>query len=98
MIVYAQRASRQIDALLQYYEEHQRDNASEALSAALAEAERRIAANPAAGLPAPRPYPKLARPSVGWIKARRYWIAYQMAEPPVIIGVYFETADIPNRF
>jgi hypothetical protein len=52
---------------------------------------------PAAGLPAPQPYPQLARPGVAWIKAGRYWIAYTTAAAPVIVGVFYETANIPGR-
>ena len=97
MIEYAPRALRQIDALLLHYDERQRDGAAQALSRALAEAERRIENNPAAGLRAPRPYPQLARPGVAWIKAGRYWIAYDLSSPPVIVAVFFETANIPDR-
>ena len=63
----------------------------------LAEAERKIEHDPAAGLAAPRPYPQLAHPGRAWIKSGRYWVAYDTADPPVIIGVFFETSDIPRR-
>jgi hypothetical protein len=53
---------------------------------------------PGDGLPAPRPYPELARPGQAWLKAGRYWIAYGTGAPPVILAVFFETADIPGRF
>ena len=46
------------------------------LDAALDEAARRVERDPAAGLPAPRPYPALARPGQVWIKAGSYWIRY----------------------
>ena len=65
--------------------------------AALEDASRRIEANPAAGLVAPRPYPHVARPGRAWIKAGRYWIAYNTAHPPVIAAVFYETANIPGR-
>jgi len=48
-------------------------------------------------LPAPRAYPELARPGQAWLKAGRYWIAYGTGTPPVILAVFFETADIPGR-
>lgn len=32
-----------------------------------------------------------------WIKSGRYWIAYQTDPVPVIVAVYFETANIPGR-
>jgi len=32
-----------------------------------------------------------------WVKSGRYWIAYQTDPAPVIVAVYFETANIPGR-
>ena len=65
---------------------------------ALDEAEHQIEREPEKGLPAPRPYPALAREGEAWIKARAYWIVYSLAEPPVILGVFHEQADIPGRY
>ena len=97
MVEYAAKAIRQVDDLLQYYEDRQRDGAARALLSALEAAERRIDEQPGAGLRAPRPYPQLAQAGRTWIKSGRYWIAY-LAEPtPVIVGVFFETANIPSR-
>jgi hypothetical protein len=31
------------------------------------------------------------------VKAGRYWIAYSTKQPPVIVAVFYETADIPGR-
>ena len=97
MIAYTPRAARQVDALIQHYEDRQRTGAIRALQAALDAAERKIESNPAAGLAAPRPYPRLARPGRAWVKAGRYWVAYSTAHPPVIVAVFYETADIPRR-
>jgi len=97
LIEYTPRVTRQVDALLQHYEERQRDGAARALLAALTEAERRIERDSTGGLTAPRPYPRVARHGLGWIKAGRYWIAYSTTRPPVIVGVFYETANIPNR-
>jgi plasmid stabilization system protein ParE len=97
LIEYAPRATQQIAALLQHYEQLQRDAAANALLAALRDAERRIGSNPAAGLAAPRPYPALARPGRVWIKAGRYWIAYRAKPRLVIVAVFFDTANIPGR-
>ncbi len=97
MIEYTRRAERQIDLLRQYYEAHQRLEALRNLDAALDEAEARIERDPGAGVPAPRPYPFLVRKGRGWIRVRRYWFAYSTAAPHVIVGVYYDTADIPNR-
>jgi plasmid stabilization system protein ParE len=97
LIEYAPRARQQIAALLSHYEERGRDRASDALLSALVDAERRIESNPAAGLTAPRPYPGLARPGRAWIKAGHYWIAYRPEPRPLIVAVFFETANIPDR-
>jgi hypothetical protein len=31
------------------------------------------------------------------MKAGRYWVLYRTTTPPVIIAVFFETANIPGR-
>lgn len=64
---------------------------------ALAEAERRIETEPTSGLPAPRPYPQLAKRGRAWIKAGRYWIMCSTTKPPSITGVFVDTANIPGR-
>ena len=61
------------------------------------EAAGRIERSPAAGLPAPQPYPILARPGQAWVKAGPHWIRYGLTSPPVITGVFHEQADIPGR-
>ena len=67
------------------------------LVAAVAEAAHLIERSPAAGLPAPRPYPALARPGQAWVKVGSYWVRYGTRTPVAITGVYYETADIPRR-
>ena len=67
------------------------------LLAAVDEAIAKIDQKQEAGLPAPRPYPELARPGRLWVKAGRYWVTYRTTEPPIIVGVFHESADIPNR-
>ena len=97
MIEYTPKAARQVAAPRAYYQEKDRPEAVSRLDAALRGAARRIERDPGAGLPAPRPYPALARPGRVWIKMGRYWIAYSTTEPPVVVGVFYETADIPGR-
>jgi hypothetical protein len=67
------------------------------LAYALADAIEKIKLQPHAGLPAPRPYPHLAKPGHLWVHVRRYWIAYSMTTPPVILAVCYDTANIPKR-
>jgi hypothetical protein len=68
------------------------------LDRALEEAEAQIEADPEGGLAAPRPYPQLARDGVAWIEVKPYWIAYSHTDPPVILAVFYVTADMPGRY
>ena len=81
MIDYTPRALRQIKDLRDHYEQRERIEAIRALAAALYEAEEKIAADPSAGLPAPRPYPNVARQGRAWVWAGRYWVAYNTTKP-----------------
>jgi plasmid stabilization system protein ParE len=97
LIVFTPEAGQQIRDLRQPYAARDRPEAIRGLSAALEAAWQKITTSPAIGLAAPRPYPHLARPGLAWIKAGRYWIAYSTAKPTVIVGVFYETANIPGR-
>jgi plasmid stabilization system protein ParE len=97
LIEYTPEALRQVDALLKHYEERQRDGAARALLTALRRAEKMIECDPYAGLSAPRPYPQLVQPGLGWVKPGRYWIAYTATMPPIITGGFFEASNIPGR-
>jgi plasmid stabilization system protein ParE len=90
-------AERQVEELRQHYHTLERPAAIRSPFNALDEAARKIERNPAAGLVTPRPYPGIARPGRAWIKAGRYWVAFSTTRPPVIVGVFHDTADIPNR-
>ncbi len=97
MIGYTDEALEPVRALRRHYEALARDAAIRALDQALADAEAKIEHASGAGLPAPRPYPQLARPGWAWIKSGRYWVAYRPGSTPVIVAVFFETANIPGR-
>ena len=88
-------ARRQIDALRRHYRQKNRPEAARALAAALRSAAGLMAAG--AGLAAPRPYPDLARPGERWLKSGRYWFAYTVTSPPIILAVFYDAADIPSR-
>ena len=77
VVSYTADAARQVDALHSYFEDKGRIEASQNLDRALDEAEARITRQPETGLPAPRPYPDIAREGEAWTKAGRYWIAYR---------------------
>lgn len=97
MIDLTPRAEAQVDALVVYFEQLDRLLAAENLVAALERASARIVRTPEAGLAAPRPYPRLAHLGFRWVKEGPYWVAYMAEASPVIVGVYHEAADIPNR-
>jgi plasmid stabilization system protein ParE len=97
LIVFTPRAGRQVRELQEHCEDRGRPEASRALAAALESAWQTITTKPEAGLAAPRPYPALARRGRAWVKAGRYWVAYRTTQPPAIVAVFFETANIPGR-
>lgn len=97
MIELTPRAQRQVRELGQATIDRERPEAVRNLIRVLTEATDRIGHDASAGLPAPRPYPSLARPGQAWIKVRAYWIRYSLTSPPVITGVFHDRADIPGR-
>ncbi len=96
MISLSPRAQRHVVRLAHHYDSLDRDAAVVNLATALDEAKDKIERNPTAGLPAPRPYPRLAKQGRRWLHVRRYWIAYDMT-PLRIVAVFFDTANIPKR-
>ena len=97
MIRLGRRAEQQVAQLLRHYARLGRPEARRALLVAVRQASERIEANPGAGLLAPRPYPELAVSGEAWIKSGRYWVVYSLTEPPVILAVFHDAADIPGR-
>lgn len=93
MIELSARAERQIADLREAYEEKGRSEAVQNLINAIIRASDRIRLQPYAGLAAPRPYPQLAHPGERWIKEGRYWIAYTLSAPPVIVAVFYDQAN-----
>jgi hypothetical protein len=69
LIGYTDKALEQVRVLRRHYETLARDAAIQALDRALTDAEAKIERAPAKGLPAPRPYPQLARPGWAWVKS-----------------------------
>ncbi len=96
MIALTPEARRQVRALRDHYAERHPPDAVRGLRTAIEVAWDKIVTDPAGGLAALRPCPHLAMPGRAWIKAGRYWIAYRTI-PPVIVAVFYETANIPGR-
>jgi plasmid stabilization system protein ParE len=97
LIALTPEARQHVRSLRVYYEERGRPEATRALRNALIAAWEKISISPAAGLPAPRPYPQLAQSGRLWLKSGGYWIAYRTEPAPAIVAVFFETANIPGR-
>jgi plasmid stabilization system protein ParE len=97
VILLSPEAEAQVDRLIEYYETKERVAAAINLLNALERAKLRIEQKPEAGLQAPRPYPGLRRLGRRWIIEGRYWISYSLTSPAVFSGVFYVTADIPNR-
>jgi plasmid stabilization system protein ParE len=97
VIALSPAADNHLRQLTEHYEAKDRLDAARNLLAAVQAARLRIARHPDGGLPAPRPYPELKYLNLRWIIEHRYWIAYTASDPPVIAGIFHDTADIPNR-
>jgi hypothetical protein len=83
--------------LQRHYRDLGRPEAIRGLAAALETAWRAITATPEAGLAAPRPYPELPQQGRAWVKAGRYWVCYRPTNPPAIVPVFHDTANILGR-
>ena len=92
----SEAATRAVAELQRYYERKDRPEASRNLRLVLQRASERIDREPKAGIAAPRPYPDVARDGTRWIKEGRYWIAYSLTRPPVILAVVYDQADNPS--
>jgi plasmid stabilization system protein ParE len=97
VIVLSPEADFQLNDLTEHYERKDRLAASRNLLRAVESAKLRIGRAPSDGYPALRPYPELKVLELRWILERHYWISYTPTDPPVIAGIFHETADIPNR-
>ena len=75
MIALSPEAEAQPDSLVAHYEALGRVEASINLFNALERAKARISERPEAGLPAPRPYPALAKAGRRWIVEGAYGYA-----------------------
>ncbi len=97
MIGLSPEAEAHLDDLLAHFERKDRIEAARNLLAALETASERIERNPEVGLPAPKPYPQLAKAGRLWLHVRRYWFAYSTTMPPVFLAVAYDESNMPRR-
>jgi plasmid stabilization system protein ParE len=90
-------AERHLHDLERHYVTKERYEALRNLRAALVAAGDKIERHPDAGLPAPAPYRHLARPGRFWLKMSRYWFTYTTKPQLAIVGIFYESANIPKR-
>jgi plasmid stabilization system protein ParE len=95
---YSATALRQIGELTAHFRKKRRPEAIQNLLAALTRVEAAIAAGPRRTRAFPAGYRELARPGRAWVKEARYWIAYEQTEPPIIVAVFWDAADLGRRY
>jgi plasmid stabilization system protein ParE len=91
------KATRQVAELTAHYTRKQRPEALRNMRAALVAVREMIERHPNDGHPFPSVYDDLVAPGRSWVQSGRYWVAYSPKDPPVIVGFFYETADIPTR-
>lgn len=98
MVEFTAAARRQIEELLLFYDDKGRYETAVNLERDVSLAVARIGSHPTKGRSAPAPYPGLTRHGRLWTRVGRYWFFYRPEPlPPVIIGVFFDMANIPAR-
>jgi plasmid stabilization system protein ParE len=97
LIEFTPEAEQQLDDLRNHYLRAQRLKALRTLGVAMLEAAAEIERNPGAGLPAPRPYPRIAREGQSWVKAGHYRVAFRTTPTLAISAVFYDGANIPKR-
>lgn len=97
MVALTPTAQQHVAELRVHYAGLERVQALENLLGAVEAAKAQIADNPFGGKPYPRPYRELESFGFYWLKARSYWIAYDLVPEKSIVGVFYETSDIPSR-
>jgi plasmid stabilization system protein ParE len=97
LIALSRRAEREVAALRRHFEKRGRPEAVVTPIAALRAVSSDIENQTALRLAAPRPYPELARPGRAWTTSGRYWVAYRTGPHPLIVAVFYDSADIPSR-
>jgi len=98
LIEYSPTARRQVNALISHFQKKRRPEAIRNMLAALRRVETAIESGSGRPRAFPATYRSLARPGRVWRKELIYWIAYEQTDPPVIIAVFWEGADLARRY
>jgi hypothetical protein len=95
---YSPTARRHVSELVSYFRMKHRPEAIRNMLAALVRVEAAIETGAGRPRDFPATYRNLARPGRAWRKESIYWIAYDQTDPPVIVAVFWEGADIAGRY
>ena len=88
-------ARAQVAALRRHYQAKGRPEAARNLTRTLRQAALDIAAGKV--VPTPVPYPDLVQTDRAWTHVGRHWFRHTTATPTLIIGVFYDEANIPGR-
>jgi plasmid stabilization system protein ParE len=98
LIDYTPTARRHVDELILHFRRKRRPEAIRNLLAALMKVEAAIGNGSGRPREFPATYRDLVRPGRAWRKESIYWIAYDRIDPPVIVAVFWEGADLARRY
>lgn len=90
--------SPHVNQLISHYRTKRRPEAIRNLLAALTRVEAAIETGTGCARAFPATYRDLARPGRAWRKETIYWIAYDQTDPPIIVAVFWEGADLAGRY
>jgi hypothetical protein len=98
LIDYTPTARRHVSELILHFRRKRRPEAIRNLLAALMKVEAAIENGSGRPREFPATYRNLARPGRSWRKEAIYWIAYDVTDPPIIVAVFWEGADLARRY
>ena len=98
MIPLSSAAESALATLTEHYAALGRDRAIDRLVACVEAACARYEQKRGLFYDSPRPYPRLRDLGFRWTKEGAYWIAFAVADAgPVLVAIFHDAADIPNR-
>jgi plasmid stabilization system protein ParE len=88
-------AEQHIEELRAHYRRKGRFDAIHNMTNALRVARRQIAQGRCRA--SPLPYPELEAEGQAWTHAGSYWFVFTTTKPAVVLGVFYDRADLPSR-